>query len=201
MERFEAWIDGGNVVVHLMDSGKLLTTDCEELRQFFSELIGLMREQYPYLIRAVESKIRLSNRSLYTLMQQHPNLYNYYMARQICACCFGERDDVPDYNGERFRMERPQACRDMELCPWCGYRKGSQDKKFVICGARRDYGLTPQERKVVELVRQGVLRPEQMSLLLCITQKSVWNLLSSIYKKTNVSDLPELVYRIDHDSL
>lgn len=201
MERFEAWIENGSVQVHLMDSARLLPLDSKELTDFVRELVTIMREQYPYLIRAVESKIRLSNRSLFALMQQTPHLYYYQVARQICSCCFGEHDDIPDYDGQHFRMERPRACRDMPLCPWCGYREDGYDKRLIICGARRELGLTPQERKVLELVRRGVFRPEQLARLLCVTQKSVWNLLSSIYKKTSVSDMTELIYRIDHDSL
>lgn len=201
MERFEAWIEGDGVMVHLMDSGRLLPLESRELADFIRQLVIVMQEQYPYLVRAVESKIRLSNRSLYALMQSNPTLYYRQVARQICACCFGEHDDIPDYDGHSFRMERPRACRDMALCPWCGYRPDAAEKRMVICGARRDYGLTPQERRVVSLVRRGIFRPEQIASLLCVTQKSVWNLLSSIYEKTHTSDLPELIYRIDHDSL
>lgn len=202
MRKFEAYIiPGGEVEIQLTDSKETFLLESEKGRSFAFELLDECKRQHPTMLRAVEQKIKQGNRSLFAMMQQSRGLYVTRMAHTICSCCFGERDEVTDFDGERFRMERPKGCRDAKFCPWNGYADRNKDSFMVVCGAKREYGLTPTERRIVRLAKDGFVNPPVIAEVMSLTQKSVWNHLSEIYRKVNVSGMPELLIKIQHENI
>lgn len=202
MKKFEAYLTPeGEVEVRFPVEGETILLDSARGRDFAAELIQAIRARYPYMVMAIEQKVKHDNRSLHATMMQNTTTYTQVVGHTICACGFGERDELLDFDGERFHFEYPRQCRQAKYCPWCGYRKGNEDRKMVICGARREYGLTPQERRAALLVQQGFTAPAVIADVLCVTQKSVWNILSNIYRKTGCEGMPELLIRLKDERL
>lgn len=202
MKRFEAYIiPDGEVEIRFPDSQETILLQSSEGLLFSADLLEELRRRYPMMVLAVEQKIKQTNRSVYALMKSNRTMYLQHMGHCICSCCFGERDSVLDFDGKRFRMERPDCCRDFKFCPWNGYRETNADNFMVICGAKREYGFTPTERKIALCVQREITEPKIMGELLGMTQKSVWNHLSSIYKKTCVTGMPELIIELQHENI
>ena len=202
MKKFEAYIvPGGELEFQLTDSRHTFLLESEEGRMFASDLLSEFSRLHPTALLAAEQKIKQGNRPLFAAMQKNRGLYNLRMAHTICSCCFGERDDVPDFDGQRFRMERPTGCRDAKFCPWNGYHPRNADSFMVLCGAKREYGFTQQERRAVRLVQKGYVSPATIAEVLCISGKSVKNMFTSIYRKAGVAGMPELIVKIQHENL
>lgn len=202
MERFEAYlVPGGDIEVFLVDRGRTFRLDSAEGMEFSAELIGELERYYPTMLVAAGQKIRRENRSLYSMISCNRRLYLSHVAHTVCSCCFGERDDIPDYDGESFRMERPDKCRDARYCPWNGYAERNAGSLMVICGGRREYGFTPVERRIALLVRRGYVSPPVIAGAMALTQKSVWNHLTNIYRKTGTAGMPELITRLYHENI
>ena len=202
MKRFEAYIiPGGEVEIQLTDSHETFLLESETGVMFASELMDELRRQHPTMLLATEQKIKNGNRSIYALMKQNRTTYLLRMAHQICSCCFGERDEIPDFDGQRFRMERPKGCREAKYCPWNGYLDRNRDSFMVICGAKREYGLTPTERRVATLAKQGFTSPIVIAEAMGIAQKSVWNHLSSIYRKVGVENMSDFIIRTKDENI
>lgn len=202
METFEAYlIPGGDVEVNFMECRKTILLDSPKGLDFAVELIDELKRYYPTMLVAVEQKIKRENRSLFAMMRQNTSLYASRMAHTVCGCCFGERDDIPDYDGSRFHMERPDKCRDIKFCPWCGYSGRNRDSFMVICGAKREYGFTPTERRIALLVKKGYVNPSVIAGAMGIAPKSVNNFLTSIYKKTATAGMPELINLIKDENI
>lgn len=202
MDKFEAYlVPGGDIEIYLMDKGRTFRLDSEEGIGFSAELIGELERYYPTMLVAAAQKIRRENRSLYSMMMNNRRLYLTHMTHTVCGCCFGERDDIPDYDGESFRMERPDKCRDARYCPWNGYCGRNSDSFMVICGAKREYGFTPTERRIALLVKKGYVTPAVIAGAISLTQKNVWNHLTNIYRKTGTAGMPELITKIYHENI
>ena len=202
MKKFEAYIiPGGEVEIQLADTRETFLLESVEGQSFASDLMDEMRRQHPTMLLAVEQKIKNNNRTLWAMMKQNRSLYIGRMAHAVCSCCFGERDEVPDFDGQRFRMERPKGCREAKYCPWNGYLDRNRDSFMVVCGAKREYGFTPTERRIVLLAQKGYVNPSVIAEALGIAQKSVWNHLSSIYRKAGVEGMPELIIQIQHENI
>ena len=202
MKRFEAYIiPGGEVEIQLIDSRETFLLESEKGMMFASELMDELHRQHPTMLLAVEQKIKNSNRSLFAMMKQNRGVYLLRMSHMVCSCCFGERDEVPDFDGTRFRMERPKGCREAKYCPWNGYLDRNRDSFMVICGAKREYGLTTTERKVASLAKQGFTAPAVIAEAMGIAQKSVWNHLSSIYRKVGVENMSDFIIRTKDENI
>ena len=72
---------------------------------------------------------------------------------------------------------------------------------MVVCGAKREYGFTPTERRIVLLAQKGFVNPSVIAEVMGIAQKSVWNHLTSIYRKTGMEGMPELIIRIQYENI
>lgn len=202
MRKFEAYITPeGEIEVRFPVEGETILLDSMRGREFAAELIQAIRADYPHMIIAIEQKLKHDNRSLYSIIMKDTSLYTQIVGHIICACGFGERDEQLDFDGENFHFEYPRQCRAIKFCPWCGYRKGKEDSKTVICGARREFHLTSQERRVALLVQKGYTLPELIADELCITTKSVWNILSNIYTKVNCKGMAELIIRLKDERI
>lgn len=202
MKKFEAYIiPGGEVEIQLTDTRDTFLLESVEGRMFASDLMDELHRQHPTMLLAVEQKIKQGNRALFSAMKQNRSMYVGRMAHEVCSCCFGERDEVPDFDGERFRMERPKGCREAKYCPWNGYLERNKDSFMVICGAKREYGFTPTERRIALLAKKGFVNPSVIAEALGIAQKSVWNHLSAIYRKTEVEGMSEFIFKIQYENL
>lgn len=202
MKQFEAYMTPeGEVEVRFPVEGETVLLDSVRGREFAAELIQAIRSEYPHMVAAIEQKVKHDNRSLSAAMMQNPSLYTQVVGHTICACGFGERDELLDYDGTRFHFEYPRQCRQAKYCPWCGYRAGNEERKLVICGARREFGLTPQERRAARLVQQGFTSPAVIADVLCVTQHSVHNILSNVYAKTRCEGMPELLIRLKDERI
>ena len=202
MKKFEAYMTPeGEIEICFPMEGETILLDSIRGREFAAELIQTIRSNYPHMITAIEQKLKHDNRSLYALMMKDTSLYTQMVGYTICACGFGERDEQLDFDGENFHFEYPRQCRAIKFCPWCGYRKEKENCKTVICGARREFHFTPQERRVALLVQKGCTLPELIANELCITTKSVWNILSNIYTKVNCRDIAELITRLKDERI
>lgn len=197
MEPFEARIaTDGELTVTLPQSGTSFRLDSEVGYNFAEELYSLLAERYPSMIKAAEQKIKAENRSYFAMMRQQRRMYILRMVHEICACCFGGMDDKLDYDGEYFHFEYLESCPLRKYCPWNGYAARNEESMMVICGAKREYGLFPQERRVARLVQSGVLKAEQIADILQVSKSAVNNHLLRIYKKTGVSGMAGLIYKL-----
>lgn len=202
MKKFEAYIvPDGDVEIQWMDTREVFRLESEAGFAFAQELLAELRRQHPTMLRAVEQKIKQSSKSLYALMKQNAHLYRTQMVHTVCSCCFGERDDVADFDGQRFRMERPKGCRDAKHCVFNGYSERNKDSFLVICGAKREYHFTATERRIVLLVKEGCVNPSAIAEKMGIAYKSVKNMLTSIYRKAGVAGMPELTNQIAYENI
>lgn len=199
MKKFEAYLTPDfQVEVNFPDEGRTILLDSVDGHDFARELVAEFGRLHPSALKAVEQKVKQGNRSLWAMMRENRHLYVQHVAKVICSCCFGERDHIADYDPalQRFRMERPKGCREAGHCPWNGYHERNRDCFMVVCGAKREYGFTPTERRIVLLAKQGYVNPSVMAEVMGVSQKSVWNFLSSIYRKTDTGGMPELLMRV-----
>lgn len=194
MEPFEDYISqNGEVTITLPDSGEQFLLSSPRGTSFAHELLQEIGKQHPTMIKAVEQKHKLMNKKMFAAMQANRKIYVERMAHTICSCCFGEMGDVLDYDGEKFRMEYPRQCRDMKFCPWNGYAERNNDSFMVICGAKREFGLSPQERRVCHLVQAGYVSRSLMADVMKLSSDSLHKFLNKIYGKTGVSGMAELI--------
>ncbi|MDD3037951.1 hypothetical protein [Bacteroides sp.] len=194
MDRFEAHIiAGGEVEIRLLDKGEFFLLDSDRGMEFSSALLREIGLQYPSMIKAVEQKIKQGNRSLYAVMKEQRRIYLNRVVYTICSCCFGEEDEQPDFDGMRFNMEFPRQCRDAKYCPWNGYSERNKDSFLVVCGAKREFGLSSGERRVLLNLQNGITNIEIMADVMCVTKANIWKYMTNIHKKTGVKTLPELV--------
>ena len=202
MKRFEAYITPEDTIeIYFPDDRKTVCLDSKEGMDFAFELVDMLRERYPSMILAVEARFRAMNVSLYTAMQIKQELYVHNIIHTVCSCCFGERDNVLDFDGERFRMERPTGCRQAKYCPWNGYAERNKDSFLCICGAKREYGFSPQERRVALLIRQGYTEPDVIAQAMSIAPKTVRNLICNLYAKTGCSSLAQFIHLIHDENI
>lgn len=202
MDKFEAHVKpGGDIVIQLLDKGDIFLLDSEQGRMFAGELLTEIGKRYPTMIRAVEQKIKQENRSLFAVMKERSDVYTSRVAHIICSCCFGEDDEFPDYDGCRFNMEYPRQCRNAKFCPWNGYKERNKDSFMVICGAKREFGLSPQERRVLLNVQNGILSQEVMADIMRLSKASIWKFMTKIHEKTGAKTMPELVELVKEERI
>lgn len=194
LEKFEAHlIKGGDVEIRILSRRHTFLLDTEDGYEFGKNLIREVERLHPTVLKAVEQKIKQGNRSLYATMKLHKTIYVDRVCHTICSCCFGEDDEHPDFDGTRFNMEYPRQCRDAKYCPWNGYEERNKDSFMVICGAKREYGFTPQERRVVLNLQGGITNLDVMADVMCLTKASIYKFMTKIHEKTGVKTLPELI--------
>lgn len=201
MNQFEAYIIPGGEVEVQDHQGHTFTIESERGLMFAAELVSELRLQHPTMLLAVEQKIKRNNKQLFAMMKQSHRIYLSQVAHTVCSCCFGERDEVPDFDGIRFRMERPNGCREAKYCPWNGYAERNKDSFMCICGAKREYHFTPQERQIVLLAKKGFVNPAIIAEALGLAQKTVWTHLTDIYRKTGTDGMPALINRIAYENV
>lgn len=194
MKKFEAYIElKGEMGIVLPDSGERFLLDSNKGYEFAVELLGEIAKHYPTMLKAVEQKIKTGNRSLFTMMLQQPRMYATRMSHQICSCCFGELDDSFDFDGDKFNLEYPRQCRELKFCPWNGYLDRNKDSFMVICGAKREFGLSLQERRVLLLVQSGITNLDVIADVMQLTKASIHKFMLKIHQKTGVTKLPDLI--------
>jgi DNA-binding CsgD family transcriptional regulator len=187
---------GGEILIKIVGEGTCFMFDSAEASDFIASLIEEMEKRHPSVLRSAEQKIRLTNRSLYAVMMKDLRTYRVNVARIILSCCFGENDEQPDWNGKEFRFEFPRMCRDAAYCIWNGYSERNKDNYKVICGAKAEYGFTQQERRVVLNIQRGITDLGTIADVMGLTKASIWKFMTSIYRKTETTSLPDLVSKI-----
>ena len=202
MKPFEAYITPDDTIeVYFPEERRTICLDSVEGLAFASELVGMLRERYPSMLRAVEARFRAMNASLFAVMQHDRGTYVHHVVHSVCSCCFGERDHVLDFDGERFRMERPTGCRQAAYCPWNGYAERNRDSFMVICGAKREFGFTGQERRVALLIRRGFSDPDVIAQAIGLAPKTVRNMICAIYSKVGCNSMGELINTIRDEGI
>ena len=202
MKKFEAYITPDDTIeIYFPEGRKTVCLDSSEGMAFAYELVDMLRERYPSMLLAVEARFRAMNAVLFEAMKAKRELYIHNIIHMVCSCCFGERDNVLDFDGERFRMERPTGCRQAKYCPWNGYSERNKDSFMCICGAKREYGFTPQERRVALLIRQGYTEPDVIAQAMSIAPKTVRNLICNLYAKTGCNNLGQFVHIIHDENI
>ena len=202
MKPFEAYITPDDTIeIYFPDERRTVCLDSEEGLAFAFELVEMLRERYPSMLLAVEARFRVINASLFAIMQQNRAVYVHNIIHSVCSCCFGERDYVLDFDGERFRMERPTGCRQAKYCPWNGYAERNKDSFLCICGAKREYGFTPQERRVALLIRKGYTEPDVIAQAMGIAPKTVRNMICNCFAKVGCNSLGQFINIIKDESI
>lgn len=187
---------GGDILIRMTGDGKCFLVGSAEGADFCALLIEEMEKRHPSVIRSAEQKIRLANRSLYAVMMKDLRTYRVNISRIILSCCFGENDEIPDWDGKEFHFEYPRMCRDAVFCVWNGYSERNKDSYKVICGAKAEYGFTQQERRVVLNINRGITDLGTIADVMGLSKASIWKFMTSIYRKTETSSLPDLVSKI-----
>lgn len=187
---------GGGILIRIVEDDTCFMFDSADGSGFIASFIEEMTKHHPSVVRSAEQKIRLANRSLYAVMMKDLRTYRINVARVILSCCFGENDETPDWDGKMFHFEYPRMCRDAAFCVWNGYSERNRDSYNVICGAKEEYGFTHQERRVVLNIQRGITDLGVIADVMGLTRASIWKFMTSIYRKTGTSSLPELVSRI-----
>lgn len=202
MKRFEAYIElKGEMGIVFPDSGERFLLDSNKGYEFAVELLDEIAKHYPTMLKAVEQKIKTGNRSLFTTMLQQPRMYATRMSHQICSCCFGELDDSLDFDGDKFNLEYPRQCRELKFCPWNGYLDRNKDSFMVICGAKREFGLSPQERRVLLLVQSGITNLDVIADVMQLTKASIHKFMLKIHQKTGAAKLPDLINLVKNERI
>ena len=197
LKRFEASIlFNGEILIYIIDENRTFTLSSSEGKEFAYELLEKMKILHPSVIKAAEQKLRLYNKASFSALLNDKTLYNEKISRIILSCCFGESDENPDWDGEKFNFEFPRMCRDITICPWNGYSKKNKDKFNVICGAKSEFGFTSQQRKVVLYIQSGITDLGKIADLLGVTKANIWKFMTSIYRKTETTSLSELIHKI-----
>lgn len=193
MEPFESHIGrNGYPEIELLNTGERFTMGSPQYVTFSFSLIEELEQKHPTVLLAVEEKLRKANKQLFAVMKENKRLYVQHVTHTVCACCFGELDNDPDFDGENFNMEYPRQCRDLILCPWNGYSERNKDSFMVICGAKHEFGFTPQERKVAKLIQSGKTNYEELSGLMDLSYASIHKFIGILLKKTGTSSTAEL---------
>lgn len=187
---------GGDILIRIIGSGSCFLLSSSEGVEFAALLIEEMEKRHPSVVRSVEQKIRLTNRALYSVMMKDVRTYRMNVARVIFSCCFGENDETPDWDGKEFHFEYPRMCRDAIYCIWNGYSERNKDSYKVICGAKAEYGFTQQERRVVLNIVRGITDLGTIADVMGLSKASIWKFMTSIYRKTETTSLPDLVSKI-----
>lgn len=188
---------GGDVLIRITDDNECFLLNSVSGTDFAVSLIEEMEKRHPSVIRSVEQKIRLTNRSLYSVMMKDLRTYRLNVARIILSCCFGENDETPDWDGKEFHFEYPRMCRDSVYCIWNGYSERNKDNYKVICGAKAEYGFTQQERRVVLNIQRGITDLGTIADVMNLSKASIWKFMTSIYRKTETNSLPALISKIN----
>lgn len=193
IEPFESYIGrNGNNEIELLSDGERFQLDSDKGIAFASDLLDALKKRHPTMISAVEQKMKHTNKALFSAMKENHRLYFIHMAHTVCSCCFGELDDMPDFDGTCFNMEYPRQCRDFRYCPWNGYAERNKDSFMVICGAKHEFGFTPQERKVALLIQKGITNYDVLADLMCLSYASIHKFIHSLHKKTDTATTSEL---------
>lgn len=200
--RFEAYIDtDGEVKVRNLDLDTEFMLSSKEGYEFAEVMIEEFARRYPSAIKALEQRFQLREPQEWRLMQQNRRIYLTRMGWQLCACCFGELDGQPDYDGEQFHCEEPRGCRERSRCPWCGYAERNANTELTICGMKRDWHFSERERQIARLVQRGVVRPEHLADLLQITTEQVRGSVKNICHKVGADGMAELLFKIKDERL
>lgn len=202
MKKFEAYIaEKGEMGITLSDSGERFLLDSGKGYDFAIELLEEIGKRYPTMLKAVEQKIKMGNHTLFALMGQQPRLYATRMSHAICSCCFGELDENLDFDGDKFNLEYPRQCRDLKFCPWNGYLARNKDSFMVICGAKREFGLSAQERRVLLFVQSGITDLNVIADVMQLSKASIHKFMLKIHQKTGASKLADLINLIKNERI
>lgn len=202
MKKFEAYIElKGEMGIVYPDSGERFLLDSDKGYAFANELLEEIGKRYPTMLKAAEQKIKMGNHSLFSMMGQQPRLYATRMSHVICSCCFGELDDSLDFDGKKFNLEYPRQCRDLKFCPWNGYLERNKDSFMVICGAKREFGLSSQERRVLLLVQSGITDLNVIADVMQLTKASIHKFMLKIHQKTGMEKLADLINLIKNERI
>jgi len=194
MRKFEAYISlNGITEITTAEPKTSFTLESQEGYEFGEELLKEISSRYPTMIKAVEQHIKLYNNSLFAVIKQNRRQYVLRVVHIILSCCFGELDHELDFDGTRFKMEYPRQCRCQTFCPWNGYADRNKDSFMVICGAKREFGFTPQERRVLHLIQSGTTNSGMIADVMQLTKSSIQNFMNRIYKRTGTTNLAELI--------
>lgn len=197
LPKFESYLTpDGDVLVRNLDLRTEMSLSSAEGYAFGEDLIKEFGTRYPSAIRAIEQRIAQREPQTWKAMRTNRRLYVQRVAWTICACCFGELDGQPDWDGKCFHPEEPRGCRERHHCPYCGYSERNEQMQSCICGMRREYRLTEQEKRIVRLVQHGACRPEVIADVMQTTLDAVRGSLKNIYHKVGVAGMPELVFAI-----
>lgn len=200
--RFEAYIDpSGDVRVRNLDMGSEFTLDGKEGYAFAELMIEEFARRYPSAIKALEQRFQLREPQEWRLMQQNRRIYLTRMVWQLCACCFGELDGQPDYDGEQFHCEEPRGCRERSRCPWCGYSERNSETQLTICGMKRDWHFSERERQIARLIQSGLVRPEAIADLLNVSLEGIRASIKNMCAKVGVTGMAELLFKIKDERL
>lgn len=202
MRKFEAYISfDGSIEITTVEPRASFFLDSHDGYGFGEELLKEISVRYPTMIKAVEQHIKLYNNSLLAVIRQNRRQYVLRVVHIILSCCFGELDHELDFDGTRFKMEYPRQCRCQTFCPWNGYADRNKDSFMVICGAKREFGFTPQERRVLHLIQSGTINPSTIADVMQLTKSSIQNFMNRIYKRTDTSNLAELINLIKDERI
>lgn len=197
MEKFASHIvRNGEIEIILLNNQQRFLLESTEGELFASNLLEHMQTIYPQTIIAAEEKMKIQNKTLFSIIKQNKFLYTQKIAHILCACCFGELDERPSYDGEQFYMKYPRMCRNFKYCPWNGCSEQNKNSFKVICGAKRDYGFSSQERKVVLMVQEGKIKINVIAEEMGLTNASIHKFMLKIHQKTGVDSLAELIHLI-----
>lgn len=200
--RFEAYIDAdGEVKVRNLDLTTEFVLSSKEGYEFSELMIEEFASRYPSAIKALEQRFQLREPKEWKQMQQNHVHYLTRMVWQICACCFGELDGQPDYDGEQFHCEEPRGCRERSRCPWCGYSARNTDTQLTICGMRRDWQFTDRERKIARLIQSGLVRPDAIADVLNVSLEGIRTSVKNMCGKVGVTGMSELLFAIKDERL
>lgn len=202
LPRFEAYIDAdGEVKVRNLDLATEFTLGTREGYEFAEVMITEFGQRYPSAIKALEQRFQLRESQEWKVMLQNRRLYVTRMVWQICACCFGELDGQPDYDGHTFHCEEPRGCRERSRCPWCGYTERNADTQLCICGMRRDFHFTERERQIARLIQAGMVRPEPIADLLNVSLDGIRASIKNMCAKAGVTGMAELLFTIKDERI
>lgn len=201
LPKFETYLTPtGDVAIRNLDSGTEFSLGTVEGHTLAEALIAEFRQRYPHTIEAIEQRYKVSEPLTWKAMRADSRVYIQKVAFVICACCFGELDNQPDFDGQEFHAEEPRGCRQRHNCPYCGYAERNRDSQLCICGMKRDYRLSSQELRIARLIQKGAVRPEQIAEQIAevihTTVEGVRCSIKAICAKVGVQGMAELVYAL-----
>lgn len=191
----------GDVAIRNLDSGTEFALGSADGMRLAEALLIEFKKRYPHTIEAIEQRYKVSEPLTWKAMRADSRVYTNKVVFVICACCFGELDSEPDWDGHDFHAEEPRGCRQRHFCPYCGYAERNRDSQLCICGPKRDYRLSAQELRIARLIQHGAVRPEQIADVIHTTVEGVRCSIKAICAKVGVQGMAELVFAIKDQRL